>query len=147
MRVFLLAVLVACLVVLSGGHISVSQAQEKAEAPRLPEDAKWDLKRDFKIDGKLEDAQDAVLQLKGKGNLLSGHFVDKKALGEDNDSAFSGEVVTREKSLLILRQEHKDKDGTYVVIHTGHLVGENHYRGTWHDNAGKSGDFELKGSK
>jgi len=31
-----------------------------------------------------------------------------------------------------------------VVIHTGHLVGENHYRGTWYDNSGQSGDFDLK---
>jgi hypothetical protein len=133
----------ACFVVVTSILITPSPAQDRAEAPRLPEDAKWDLMRDFTSDGKLQDAQSTPVQLKGKGSQLSGHFVDKKALGEDNDSTFTGEAVTREKS-LILRQEHKVKDGTYVAIHVGHLVGENHYRGTWYDNAGGSGDFELK---
>jgi hypothetical protein len=72
--------------------------------------------------------------------------VDKKANGKDNDSTFSGEVMAHGKPLLILRQEHKERDG-YVVIHTGQLVGENHYRGVWYDNVGQSGDFELKHSK
>lgn len=119
----------------------------KVAAPRLPEDAKWLLHRDFKIDGKLEDAQETRLHLKGKGNQLSGYYVDKKALGVVNETAYTLEVVTREKPLLILRGEHKDTESTYVIIHAGHLVGENHYRGTWHDNAGNAGDFELKVSK
>ena len=119
------------------------------KAPRLPEASKWDLTRDYKIDGKLEDNQNiqqTPLTLLVQGNQLSGHYLDRKAGGENNNSTFSGEIVTREKSLLILRQEGK-KDGTYVVIHTGHQIGENHYRGTWHDNSGQSGDFELKIAK
>jgi hypothetical protein len=32
----------------------------------------------------------------------------------------------------------------HVVIHTGHLVAANHYRGVWHDNSGQCGDFELR---
>jgi hypothetical protein len=126
---------------------SGSRAHEKAGPTSLPEDGKWELRRDFKLDGKVEEARDNTrLQLKGKGNQFSGHFVDKKANGKDNDSTFSGEVMTRGKSLLILRQEHKERDG-YVVIHIGQLVGKNHFRGVWYDNAGQSGDFELKHSK
>jgi hypothetical protein len=138
-----------------------SRAREKSEPTPLPEDGKWELRRDFKLDGKVEEAQDnTTLQLKRKGNQISGHFVDKKANGKDNDSTFSGEVIppyseeviTHGKPLLILRQEHKDWDGdvvvhTGVIIHTGQLVGENHYRGVWYDNSGHSGDFELKHSK
>jgi hypothetical protein len=119
----------------------------EAGATPLPEDGEWELRRDFKLDGKVEDAPDKTwLQLERKGNQFSGHFVDKKVNGKDNDSTFSGEVITHGRSLLILRQEHKERDG-YVVIHTGQLVGENHYRGVWYDNVGQSGDFELKYSK
>jgi RNA polymerase sigma factor (sigma-70 family) len=117
------------------------------EVTPLSEDGKWELRRDFKLDGKVEEAPEKTwLQLKRKGHQFSGHFVDKKANGKHNDSTFSGEVITHGKSLLILQQEHKERDG-YVVIHTGQLVGENHYRGVWYDNAGQSGDFELKHSK
>jgi RNA polymerase sigma factor (sigma-70 family) len=115
----------------------------------LPEDGIWELRRDFKLDGKVEEAQDNTkLQLKRKGKQFSGHFVDKKANGKDNDSTFSGEVVAHwnGKSLLILRQEDRERDG-YVVIHTGQLVGKNHFRGVWYDIVGQSGDFELKHSK
>jgi hypothetical protein len=126
-----------------------SHAHEKAGPTLLPEDGIWELRRDFKLDGKVEEAQDNTkLQLKRKGKQFSGHFVDKKANGKDNDSTFSGEVVAHwnGKSLLILRQEDRERDG-YVVIHTGQLVGKNHFRGVWYDIVGQSGDFELKHSK
>jgi hypothetical protein len=119
-------------------------AQEQPVLPILPQaQLDWNLIRDFNIDGKIEEAECTVLQLSAKGNELSGHFADKKALESDNGSIFSGEVVTREKSLLILKQS-LSSNGGYVLIHTGLQVGANHYRGTWHDNGGKSGDFELK---
>lgn len=119
----------------------------RAEAPRLPEDAKWVLHRDFKIDGKLADAQETHLQLQAKGSRLSGHYVDRKALGVANDTAYTAEVATREKPLIVLRGESRDVESTYVIVHAGHLVGESHFRGTWHDNAGNCSDFELKVSK
>lgn len=137
--------LVAVAAVLSSTTVRSQPA--RAEAPRLPDDARWVLHRDFKIDGKLADAQETHLQLKAKGNQLSGHYVDRKALGVANDTGYTAEIATREKPLIILRGEFKEADSTYVIVHTGHLVGENHYRGTWHDNAGNCGDFELKVSK
>lgn len=118
-------------------------------APRLPEANKWDLRRDYKVDGNLEKKRSepqTSLALQVRGGQISGHFWERMAGSVNNNSTFSGEVVTREKTLLILRQEDK-KDGTYVVIHAGHQIGENHYRGVWHDNSGQSGDFELKVSK
>lgn len=113
--------------------------------PRLPEASKWGL-RDYKINGQLENnrsVQQTPLALKLQGNQLSGQFWEEKVCGLNNHSSFSGEIVTRERPLLILRQEDQ-KDGTYVVIHAGHQVGADHYRGVWHDNSGQSGDFELK---
>src|SRR4051794_2775901 len=42
MRSSLLTYVMACLALCASALIAVSQAQEKAEAPRLPEEAKWD---------------------------------------------------------------------------------------------------------
>jgi len=154
MRRVILSVVVTSLVFLWGDLNETGYAADVLQVSRVPSpvDAKWDLIRDFKIDGKLEETENNMLQLKTQGNRLVGHFLDKKAAGKVNESIFSGEVATREKPLLILRQDgkfHKSFPGheLYVAIYTGHLVAANHYRGTWHDNAGGSGEFELKVSK
>jgi hypothetical protein len=144
-------ILVATSLLFAVAVLAVAENNDRGVPPvrrdqLLAEFGVWDLARDFKIDGKLEDTQKLEsfpLELSLKGTQLSGHFIGKKVGDEVNDSVFSGEIVTREKPLLILRQQ-ANRDGIYVVIHAGHLIGENHYRGVWHDNSGQSGDFELK---
>jgi hypothetical protein len=135
------SVLGMVLIVSSAGPIR--GAPEKEES--LPPEATWVLLRDFKLDGQLKEPLETKLQLTAKEGKMAGHFVGKKALDKEDDSAFRGETVVGELShLLILRQEKKGDGNTYVVIHIGQPIGPNHYRGTWHDTSGNAGDFELK---
>jgi len=112
---------------------------------KLPDETTWVLLRDFKIDGKVTEPQTTKLQLTAKAGKLAGHFLGKRALDEENNAVFSGDVIAGERShMLVLRQEITRGGNTYVVIHTGNPIAPNHYRGTWHDTSGHAGDFELK---
>jgi hypothetical protein len=138
-----LAVAAALLVLFTG---PTRGGQQKGD--NFPTEATWVLLRDFKVDGQVTEPQMTKLELTAKGGKLVGYFLEKRALHEENNAAFSGEIVAGERShMLILRQELTREGNTYVVIHTGQPVGPNHYRGTWHDTSGNAGDFELKVEK
>ena len=114
----------------------------------MPSDREWTLRRDYKIDAQLNDApQDTVTltvvrESRNKNRLLGSFSGNKDGTGKPNDSIFTGETTAREGNLLILRQELPVTQ--FVGIHVGHRVSANEFRGTWHDNAGQSGDFDLK---
>ena len=114
----------------------------------IPSNREWTLRRDYKIDGQLNDAPRDTITLavvresRNKNRLLGSFRGNKDGTGKPNDSIFTGETIAREGDLLILRQVLPVTQ--FVGIHVGHRVSPTEFRGTWHDNAGQSGDFDLK---
>jgi hypothetical protein len=97
---------------------------------------RYDSKLDGENTGKLADAVHWSLSV--RNDRISGGLDGMKA-GDAKDHRISGEVVPGKPSIVLLRQ---DGPGGLVCYYTGSLeVGR--LTGTWFDNRGGRGDFEV----
>ncbi len=114
-------------------------AAKPPASPGLPWEADWEFRRDFKVDGKVENGGEAEkYRLRqydfgegGKGRAFQG----KKDVFDVNIQLFP--ATTR--NVILLTQ----KDYSSCTLYAGARVAEGVYRGTWHDHKGRSGDWEM----
>jgi hypothetical protein len=100
----------------------------------LPVDSEWRIER--------ESAHTETIKVTtSSGPRFSAVYLE---IDPPNTSEFTGEVRTREATVLSLRQ-HFDGNPQYTAFHVGSRQGErDEYVGAWHDVAhGHSGRFRL----
>lgn len=98
---------------------------------------RWTIRDDVKINGKLDPTKHVyTIHFNSDGDIFSGNYI-----GIDNDSTFDGQEWTCRKTTVI---QFKQTDQNYSAVYAGSRIGPNHFRGTWYDCAGNSGEFDLK---
>ena len=107
----------------------------------LPAEAVWVMRYDAKLDGEVTGKPtDAVRwQFTVRNERVAGNLADRKP-GDPADHRIAGEVAPGSPPIVMLRQ---DGPKGLVCYYTGKRVDEGRVVGTWFDNRGKSGDFEL----
>ena len=114
---------------------------DDAPKPLLPADGIWVMRYDDKLDGevtgKLADAIRWAFVV--RNDRVSGGLAGLKA-GDPTDHRVAGEVVAGTPPIVLLRQ---DGPKGLVCYYTGQRKMEGRVVGTWYDNRGKAGDFEM----
>ncbi len=107
----------------------------------LPAEAVWVMRYDSELDGKVTGKPaDAVRwAFAVRNDRVSGGLAGSKE-GDPADHRISGEVAAGKPPIVSLRQ---DGPGGLVCYYTGRRVEAARVVGTWFDNRGKSGDFEM----
>jgi len=115
-------------------------ADDAPKAP-LPAEAVWVMRYDAKLDGEVTGKPaDAVRwRFAVRNDRVAGNLADHKP-GDPADHRIAGEVALGSPPIVMLRQ---DGPRGLVCYYTGKRVDEGRVVGTWFDNRGKSGDFEL----
>jgi hypothetical protein len=98
---------------------------------------RYDDKLDGEVTGKSADAVRWALTV--RNDRISGSLAGLKA-GDPSDHRIAGEIVAGKPAIIMLRQ---DGPRGLVCYYTGKRVEEGKVVGTWFDNRGKSGDFEM----
>lgn len=114
--------------------------QEPAK-PLVAHDAIWIMRYDSKLDGKLEDKSHGEVRWKiaVRNDRVSGGLADAKDR-DPKDHRLAGEIARGKSPILFMRQDGPDG---LVCFYSGKFVADNKIAGTWFDNRGNSGDFEL----
>ncbi len=112
-----------------------------APKPLLPAAGIWVMHYDAKLDGEVTGKPaDAVRwAFIVRNERISGSLAGLKA-GDPSDHRIAGEIATGKPPIIMLRQ---DGPGGLVCYYTGKHIEEGKIIGTWFDNRGKSGDFEM----
>ncbi len=121
----------------------LSSAVVRADDPprtSLPGDSVWVMKYDDKLDGEVKPkpGSDVRWRISVRNDRLSGNLADSKE-SDPKDHRLSGEVVAGKTPLVHLRQ---DGPNGLTCYYTGKLVNDR-IVGTWYDNRGSAGDFEM----
>jgi len=123
------------------GSFPSTLVADEAPKPLLPLHAIWSMRYDSKLDGvvtgKLADAVRWEFTL--RNDRVSGGLAGSKP-GDPNDHRMAGEAVPGKPAILSLRQ---DGPKGLVCYYTGKQMDDGRYAGTWFDNRGTSGDFEM----
>jgi hypothetical protein len=116
-------------------------ARTEDPKPLLPAEAVWSMRYDDKLDGEVTGKPaDAVRWMfTVRNDRIAGSLAGLKA-GDPSDHRIAGEVVAGKPAIVMLRQ---DGPRGLVCYYTGKRVDEGKIVGTWFDNRGKSGDFEM----
>ena len=116
-------------------------AAEDAPKPLLPAEAVWVMRYDAKLDGEVTGLPaDAVRwAFTVRNDRVSGGLADLKP-ADPTDHRIAGEVVPGGPPIVLLRQ---DGPKGLVCYYTGRRVDADRVVGTWFDNRGKAGDFEM----
>lgn len=119
---------------------SVSQSPETPK-PLLPQAGIWKMRYDGKVDGELSGkvSDDVQWKFAMRNNHVTGSLVGLKE-GDASDHKIAGEVVEGKPAILFLRQ---DGPKGLVCFYSGKRLDDGRFTGTWFDNRGNSGDFEL----
>jgi len=120
--------------------VSAVHAGEPAK-PLLPPHAVWVMRYDGKLDGMVTGkAEDGVRwSLTLRNDRISGS-IDGKRAGDPKDHRIAGEIAPGKPPILMLRQ---DGPGGLVCYYTGRVGEDGKVVGTWFDNRGSAGDFEM----
>jgi hypothetical protein len=105
----------------------------------LPPDANWIMHYDSKLDGKLDGHGEVRWKIAVRNNRMSGRLADAKE-HEPSGHHLAGEIAAGRPPIVFLRQ---DGPKGLVCYYSGRRSAENQIAGTWFDNRGNSGDFEL----
>lgn len=111
------------------------------DAPLLPAEAVWVMHYDDKLDGEVhaKPGGEVRWKLSVRNDRIAGSLADKKETDPTNHH-LAGEIVAGKPPVLSLRQ---DGPKGLVCYYTGKKVAADKIAGTWFDNRGSSGDFEL----
>jgi hypothetical protein len=112
-------------------------AGPKEGAEPLLSDGVWVMKYDDRLDGKVESKPDSDVRwrLTVSKDKVSGKLDNGKG------HSLAGEVVDGKPPIIFLRQEGPRG---LVCYYSGKLVENGRLVGTWFDNRGGSGDFEMR---
>ena len=121
--------------------IALPAPADDTPKPLLPGEAVWVMRYDAKLDGEVTGKPaDAVRwAFTVRNDRVSGGLAGLKA-GDPADHRIAGEVVPGRPPIVLLRQ---DGPKGLVCYYTGRLIEEGRVVGTWFDNRGKAGDFEM----
>jgi hypothetical protein len=110
---------------------------------QLPRGRIWKGRQDFVLDGRLEGKIETFIV---RFDVANGQI--RAFLGEDGESPrerptriYHGQITAGRKPIMVWRRD--DVDG-YAAVNTLYLTSPGHFRGTWVDNFGNSGDNELE---
>jgi len=98
---------------------------------------RYDSKLDGEVTGKPADAVRWALTV--RNDRISGSLADMKP-GDPKDHRVAGEIVAGKPPIMLLRQ---DGPNGLVCYYTGRRVEAEKVVGTWFDNRGSAGDFEM----
>jgi len=114
---------------------------EEPPRPLLPAEAVWVMRYDAKLDGQVTGKPEDSVRwaFTVRNDRVSGSLAGLKA-GDPTDHRIAGEVVPGKPPIVMLRQ---DGPKGLVCYYTGQRVEEGRVVGTWFDNRGKAGDFEM----
>ncbi len=114
-------------------------------AALLPAEAVWVMRYDDKLDGEVRAKPGGEVRWKFsvRNDRVSGSLAGMKE-SDPADHRLSGEVVAGKPPIVSLRQ---DGPKGLVCYYTGKRVAADRIVGTWYDNRGSSGDFELTPEK
>ena len=123
---------------------TTTQADEPIR-PALSPDAVWVMKYDDKLDGevKAKPGGEVRWRVAVRNGKVAGSLADAKA-NDPKDHRLAGEVSPGKPSIVSFRQ---DGPGGLVCVYAGRVVAADRIVGTWFDNRGGSGDFEVEAEK
>src|SRR2546423_614741 len=129
-------VLLCCLLFAAGRPLRAR------EEPKTPQSADagvvWELKYDRELNGRLDgDTRGGDLKLTAKKNVITAAPSGGDLTRGDK---WSGLFIVGRVTLIQLRE---DGLNGYARVLSGKQVNHGPFLGTWHDNDGGSGDFEL----
>jgi len=138
----LTAVAVICVL----AFLALDPFSVRAQPPEhslLPRHAIWNYKCDRTVDGKLgDDATGGPYHV----TVINNHITMRPTDPDwENKVVLTGEIVPGiegKPPAFFLRQDNHDIKG-YVSFHNGQLVERGRIVGTWFNNRGESGDYEL----
>jgi hypothetical protein len=121
--------------------VALPARAEDAPKALLPAEAVWAMRYDARLDGEVTGkSADAVRwAFAVRNDRVSGGLAGLKP-GDPTDHRIAGEVVPGGPPIVLLRQ---DGPKGLVCFYTGKRVEEGRVVGTWFDNRGKAGDFEM----
>jgi hypothetical protein len=121
--------------------VALAARADDAPKPLLPAEAVWVMRYDAKLDGEVTGRPaDAVRwAFAVRNDRVSGGLAGAKS-GDPADHRVAGEVVAGSPPIILLRQ---DGPKGLVCYYTGKRVEGGRVVGTWFDNRGKAGDFEM----
>jgi hypothetical protein len=116
--------------------LRLTAAPTEAAEPLLANGV-WVMRYDDKLDGKVEGKpeSDVRWRLDVSKDKVTG------SLDNGKGHSLSGEVVDGKPPVLFLRQEGPRG---LVCFYTGKFAEKNRIFGTWFDNRGGSGDFDMR---
>ena len=119
----------------------LSGAMGADESPLLPADAEWVMRYDDKLDGEVKDKSGTEVRWKlaVRNDRVSGRLAELKE-SDPADHRIGGEVTAGTPPVVALRQ---DGPKGLVCYYAGKRVAGDRIVGTWYDNRGAAGDFEL----
>ena len=98
------------------------------------------MRYDSKLDGQLKPKSGVVKwRMSIRNNRVTGELATLP-VGSSKQHQLSGEVASGKSPIVTLRQ---DGPNNLTCYYTGRLVSEGKIVGTWYDNRGGEGDFEL----
>jgi hypothetical protein len=114
---------------------------DEAPSPLLPAEAVWVMHYDDKLDGELhaKPGGEVRWKLSVRNDRVAGSLADVKETDPKNHH-LAGEIVAGNPPILSLRQ---DGPKGLTCFYTGKRVAADRITGTWFDNRGSAGDFEL----
>lgn len=106
----------------------------------LPERGIWEMEYDVVLDGRLEETRTHALVLSTANVRIMGHYENHFADGQDNDSIFTGSLLTGPVPIVTLQQDDRPH---YTAFYSGRLVEPGRVVGSYADNHGHAGDWAL----
>jgi hypothetical protein len=142
MKTRTVAVLVMACAGILATVIPILLARKGAEAkPLLPDNVVWLIRYDYVLDGVLRgEVSESRWRFEVHDNHITGTPISDKEGNPEEQHRITGEVVDGRVPLLSLRQAGLTG---YVCFTSGRRVGAERFAGTWYDNAGWAGDFEM----
>ena len=124
--------------------VALGRAEEPAK-PALVSEGVWVMRYDDKLDGEVraKPGGEVRWRLAVRNDRVAGSLAGLKD-GDPTDHRLAGDVVAGRPPLVSARQ---DGPGGLTCYYTGRLVGADRIVGTWYDNRGGSGDFEMTPEK
>jgi len=133
------AILVTALLSLCAFRLLPAYVEDGAQ--QLAQSGVWKMRYDSKLDGQVadKDAGEVRWQINVRNNRISGYMADLKD-GEASAHGLAGEIVDGKPPIIFLRQ---DGPNGLVCFYSGKRAETARIVGTWFDNRGKSGDFDM----
>jgi hypothetical protein len=123
------------------GNVAFLATAEESPQPLLPAESVWVMRYDDKLDGELHAKPGSEVRWKSsvRNDRIAGVLADKKE-NDPTNHHLAGEIAAGNPPIVSLRQ---DGPKGLICYYTGRRVAADRIVGTWYDNRGSAGDFEM----